>query len=59
MPKSISLPQQEMDWAAFQSKMDTPQMLEFFRGIDVDPSEAKVAACVSARPNAPANVRAS
>jgi len=32
---------EEMDWAAFQSKMDTPQMLEFFRGIDVDPSEAK------------------
>lgn len=32
---------EEMDWAAFQGKMNTPQMLEFFRGIDVDPSEAQ------------------
>jgi len=33
--------EEEMDWASFQSKMHSPQMLEFFKGIDVDPSDAK------------------
>eukprot|EP00428_Durinskia_dybowskii_P003012 CAMPEP_0170300966 /NCGR_PEP_ID=MMETSP0116_2-20130129/50730_1 /TAXON_ID=400756 /ORGANISM="Durinskia baltica, Strain CSIRO CS-38" /LENGTH=418 /DNA_ID=CAMNT_0010552763 /DNA_START=39 /DNA_END=1295 /DNA_ORIENTATION=- len=32
---------EEMDWDTFNSKLGNPQMLEFFKGIDVDPSEAK------------------
>jgi len=32
---------EEMDWEAFKGKIDMPQMIEFFRGIDVDPSEAQ------------------
>lgn len=32
---------EEMDWEAFEAKIETPQMQEFFKGIDVDPDEAK------------------
>lgn len=37
----FSTAEEEIDWEAFQKKMDNPQMLDFFKGIDVDPSEAK------------------
>jgi len=30
-----------MSWDTFQSKLDAPQMVEFFKFIDVDPSDAK------------------
>merc|ERR1712151_485740 len=30
-----------MDWDCFEKKLDTPQMQEFFKAIDVDQSEAK------------------
>merc|ERR550537_265872 len=30
-----------MTWDVFKSKLSTPQMQEFFKAIDVDPSEAK------------------
>mmetsp|Transcript_102279 Transcript_102279/g.228487 ORF Transcript_102279/g.228487 Transcript_102279/m.228487 type:complete len:616 (-) Transcript_102279:75-1922(-) len=33
--------QTQMSWDVFESKLSTPQMEEFFKAIDVDPSEAK------------------
>mmetsp|Transcript_56603 Transcript_56603/g.148295 ORF Transcript_56603/g.148295 Transcript_56603/m.148295 type:complete len:167 (-) Transcript_56603:110-610(-) len=35
-----------MSWPVFESKLDAPQMVAFFKAIDVDPSEARGLFCL-------------